>query len=88
MNKNCVITYPSGDELYYVYGELHRVNGPAVKYANNTKKWYFYGKLHRIDGAAIIYSFNYSIFYLSDINLSKSEYKLIPILYRMNIIYK
>ncbi len=35
------------------WGELHRINGPAVEYANGSNWWYLNGKLHRIDGPAI-----------------------------------
>ncbi len=31
---------------------LHRVNGPAIEWANGDKSWYLNGKLHRIDGPA------------------------------------
>jgi len=36
-----------------VNGQLHRENGPAVKYDDGTKYWYRYGNLHRLDGPAI-----------------------------------
>lgn len=32
---------------------LHRVDGPAVEYANGNREWFINGKLHRIDGPAI-----------------------------------
>ena len=34
-------------------GQFHRVDGPAIEYANGTKSWYLNGKLHREDGPAI-----------------------------------
>ena len=34
---------------------IHRIDGPAVEYANGDKSWYVDGKLHRIDGPAIEY---------------------------------
>ena len=38
-------------------GLLHRVDGPAVEYANGGKKvWYLRGKKHRLDGPAIEWS--------------------------------
>ena len=36
-------------------GQLHRLDGPAIKYANGAKSWYQYGKRHRIDGPAVIW---------------------------------
>ena len=34
-------------------GNLHRVDGPAIEYANGTKSWFIDGERHRIDGPAI-----------------------------------
>ena len=34
-------------------GQLHRIDGPAVEYADGSKSWYINGKFHRIDGPAI-----------------------------------
>ena len=33
--------------------KLHRIDGPAVEYANGDKFWYQNGKLHRVDGPAM-----------------------------------
>ena len=37
-------------------GKRHRVDGPAVEYANGTKWWYVNDKCHREDGPAIEYA--------------------------------
>jgi hypothetical protein len=34
-------------------GLLHRLDGPAIEWANGHKEWYQNGKLHRLDGPAI-----------------------------------
>jgi len=34
----------------------HRLDGPAIEYANGTKYWYNEGKLHREDGPACEYA--------------------------------
>jgi len=34
-------------------GELHRVDGPAVEYADGSREWWLDGKLHRADGPAV-----------------------------------
>jgi hypothetical protein len=31
----------------------HRLNGPAIEWANGHKEWWVNGKLHRLDGPAI-----------------------------------
>jgi hypothetical protein len=36
-------------------GELHRLDGPAVEYADGDKVWYVDGKRHRLDGPAVEY---------------------------------
>ncbi len=38
---------------YYLWGKIHRYDGPAVECAGGHKEWWLYGKLHREDGPAI-----------------------------------
>ncbi len=38
------------------WGELHRVNGPAMEYESGTKSWWLNGKRHRTDGPAVEYA--------------------------------
>lgn len=33
--------------------EIHRLDGPAIEYANGDKEWWVKGKLHRLDGPAV-----------------------------------
>ena len=33
--------------------KLHRLDGPAIEYANGNKEWFQNGKRHRLDGPAI-----------------------------------
>ena len=42
----------NGYKEWYLNGEYHRIDGPAVEYPNGTKEWYLNGKHHRIDGPA------------------------------------
>ena len=37
-------------------GKLHRLDGPAIEWANGDEHWYQEGKLHRLDGPAIEYA--------------------------------
>lgn len=37
---------------YKIKNKFHRINGPAIEYANGNKFYYQRGKLHRIDGPA------------------------------------
>ena len=37
-------------------GDLHRVDGPAVEWADGSSSWWLHGKRHRIDGPARVFS--------------------------------
>ena len=52
MEPECKI-YPNGDKFWYLNGEYHREDGPAIEYSNGYKAWYINGKRHREDGPAI-----------------------------------
>ena len=34
----------SGNKFWYLNGELHREDGPAIEWASGTKEWYLNGK--------------------------------------------
>jgi len=38
---------------WYHNGKFHRLDGPAIEFADGYKAWHQNGKLHRIDGPAI-----------------------------------
>jgi hypothetical protein len=40
-------------QTYYLDGELHREDGPAIEWASGTKEWWVNGELHRENGPAI-----------------------------------
>lgn len=42
----------NGNIAYYVKGEYHRDNGPAIECYNGDKEWLSNGKTHRKDGPA------------------------------------
>jgi len=45
-----------GIKRWYLNGKFHRVDGPAIEYADGTKQWRQNGKFHRVDGPAIEYA--------------------------------
>jgi len=47
--------YANGDKFWYLNGNRHRENGPAIERSNGDKYWYKNGKCHREDGPAIKY---------------------------------
>ena len=44
--------HPDGTKQWYLNGELHRVDGPAIEYPNGDNEWHLNGKCHRVDGPA------------------------------------
>ena len=45
-----------GTKRWYLNGECHREDGPAVEYADGGKQWFLNGNLHREDGPAVEYA--------------------------------
>jgi hypothetical protein len=45
-----------GNKHWYQNGELHRLDGPAIEWADGSKHWYQNGQLHRLDGPACEYA--------------------------------
>ena len=43
-----------GSRWWYINGELHREDGPAIEYPDGTEEWYQDGKQHRLDGPAVV----------------------------------
>lgn len=46
----------NGKKEWWVRGQRHRVDGPAVENADGEKQWWVRGQLHRDDGPAIEYA--------------------------------
>ena len=45
---------------------LHRLDGPAVEWANGSKSWWVDGKQHRLDGPAVEWANGYKAWYVDD----------------------
>ena len=43
-NFTGIVTWGNGDKEWFVNGKLHRLDGPAVEFADGTKVWYIDGK--------------------------------------------
>jgi len=41
--KNGLVEDANGSKHWYLNGELHRMDGPAVEFANGSKRWYVNG---------------------------------------------
>ena len=65
IGKEYCIIYPSGTKAWYMNGELHREDGPAIIRADGEKFWYKNGMFHRDDGPAIIWADGEEQWYLN-----------------------
>ncbi len=81
--KNNKFTEDPNKNPWY-WGELHRVNGPAVELANGAKYWYLNGKRHRTDGPAVEYANGHKEWWLNDKRLSEKQFNAIPMDQRNN----
>jgi hypothetical protein len=68
------IEYADGTRIWWLNGEPHRTDGPAVERANGTRKWYLNGKLHRTDGPAAEYADGTREWYLNETSLTFNEW--------------
>jgi hypothetical protein len=53
--RNGLITNSQGHRRWYQNDQLHRIDGPAIEYADGNKLWYQNDQRHRIDGPAVEY---------------------------------
>ena len=56
LSLECRIDTKGTEHYYNKQGQIHRVYGPAVKYADGTHAWFQNGQLHRWYGPAIEYA--------------------------------
>ena len=42
-----------GTRFWYLNGNLHREDGPAVEWADGGYEWWLNGEPHRVDGPAL-----------------------------------
>ena len=83
--KNGLIIDDKGNKRWYLNDYLHRIDGPAVEWADGTREWYLYGLLHRIDGSAIEWSYGDKQWWLYNHIYPEEEYNHLvsnlPLLY-------
>jgi hypothetical protein len=68
-----VKVHDSGSREWYLNGNLHREDGPAVEYADGMRCWYLNGELHREDGPAIEEADDCREWYLNDKKVTEQE---------------
>ena len=64
----------NGTKEWYLDGKRHRVDGPAIEYADGTKSWLLDDKLHRVDGPAIEDADGSKYWYLNDKQLTQAQW--------------
>ena len=64
---------PNGTKVWYLDGELHREDGPAIEHPNGSKQWYLNGKYHRENGPAVEWSNGTKDWWLNDKKLSNRQ---------------
>ena len=72
MQEYVVKVKDNGNIEWRQNGNLHRLDGPAIEYANGYKAWYQNGKLHRLDGPACEYA-DGSMAWYQDGNLHRED---------------
>jgi hypothetical protein len=53
-----------GTKRWDFNGKFHRLDGPAIEYANGTNAWYVDGKRHRLDGPAVEWHSGYKAWFV------------------------
>ena len=76
MIKYEVEVYSTGTKHWYLNGQYHREDGPAVEESNGSKYWYLNGKQHRDDGPAVEWSTGTKYWYLNGEEITEAEHKL------------
>lgn len=61
---------------WYVKGQFHREDGPAIIYDSGAKSWWNYDKLHRIDGPAFECPHGNHLWYINGKKFSKEKFDL------------
>lgn len=54
----------AGTKRYYLDGQLHRIDGPAVEYVDGYKEWRLNGFFHREDGPAVEYHDGHKVWFI------------------------
>ena len=64
-----------GDKRWYNdRGEIHRLDGPAVEWADGGRGWCVNGNIHRLDGPAVEWADGSKFWFVNDKEYSKKEF--------------
>jgi hypothetical protein len=59
--------------------ELHRLDGPAIEWADRDRSWFINGKLHRLDGPAIEWEDGYKEWWIDGKKQTRHEFDRHPL---------
>ena len=74
MSITYTVTVYENATHWYLNGQLHREDGPAVEYADGAKHWYLNGEWHREDGPAVEYADGRKFWFLNGIRMTQEEH--------------
>ena len=66
-NYTGIVEYTNGSKEWYLNGNYHRTDGPAVEYSTGFKEWWINGELHRTDGPAVEWKNGHKQWFLNGI---------------------
>jgi len=69
-----IVKVEDGDRFWYLNGQLHREDGPAIEWTNGDRWWYLNGELHREDGPAVEWASGTRKWYLNGTQLTEAEF--------------
>ena len=72
-----IVESSDGTKEWWVCGQWHRLDGPAVEYEDGSKKWRINGKLHRINGPAVEWQDGNRFWYVDGTQITELQCKLL-----------
>lgn len=63
---------------YYLDGQLHRLDGPALEWLDGTKRWKKAGKLHCLSGPAEEYADGSRYWWVEGNEYSEEDFNVLP----------
>jgi len=64
------------NKVWWLNGQRHREDGPAVEWAYGDKEWWLNGELHRDDGPALEYTDGHNEWYLHGAEYTEDQFIL------------
>lgn len=75
LQNETITTWRDGSVICYTNGKRHRIDGPAVIYANGDRVWYREGVRHRDDGPAVECADGRKFWFINGNELSFEEHR-------------